>query len=261
MPSVFFFRSLKCVSNASGHETLLLSESVRVDAPMNTDLRDVWYLAMQRNSDSLRTFDDRLTGRVIAVDRDREVSVNLWVTDSIAKVMGPMPRGSMALTLVFVAEQSTMEKLVDAGTTGLRRLAERVVERSSALSPDGHAWSMSVSHTTTGYGPSAYGGGGHFGEGSMPGYDDMSMGRDPRGLMGSHGDPQGLMGSYGDPRGLTGSHGDSRGLMGSHGSMGGGRGMHYHRPAPFGDSRGGRSSSYMPEYSAPRSSGGYPFMM
>lgn len=107
---------------------------------------------MRLSSGALHVFDTRLTMKVVAVDRSREASVSLWMTDSVSKLLHS--RFAPLETLVFVAEQSTMEKLLDAGTHGLRRLAERVAERSHSVhTPDGYrATSLTVSYESEGLG-------------------------------------------------------------------------------------------------------------
>jgi hypothetical protein len=160
--------------NRSGHETLLLSESVRVSLPPHAQVRDAWLAALELDPEALRGFDARLTGRVLAVDRARDATRSLWATDRLSKLLLQGGGGFPPLeTLVFVAEPSTLEKLLDAGTAVVRRLAEHVVERGGPAGYGGGGLrrpsTIEVQFRSETRGSEAFGAGGEFGRaGGMP---------------------------------------------------------------------------------------------
>jgi hypothetical protein len=89
-----------------GHDTLILAQSIRVEVSVLSSVQEVWRSAMRREPETLRAYDDMLTGKALAVDRFRDVTLNVWMSDPVTAVIGDVALD----TFVFTAEPSAFEK-------------------------------------------------------------------------------------------------------------------------------------------------------
>lgn len=107
-----------------GRDSLLLGQNLRVRVPVHALVRDVWYIALRYERNELHHFDDKLTGRALLIDRYRDYTHDVWMSDPISIVIG-----SPFDTVVFIAEPSAMDKLSDAFHTGVYQIFDRPSRR------------------------------------------------------------------------------------------------------------------------------------
>jgi hypothetical protein len=87
---------------------------------------DAWLAAVDRDSETLWAYDDRLSGRVTAVDRFREVTLPMWLSDPLGMIGS---RFATLDTLVFTVEPSALDMCMEACGSALKRLADRLFHR------------------------------------------------------------------------------------------------------------------------------------
>lgn len=99
-----------------GYDSLLLAESIRVAVPANSLVGDVWTAAMDVAQDNLWRYNKKLSGHVAVIDRARDMSIAVRMSDPISILaLSPVE------TFVFVLEPSVFKRAAEAALHGVFR--------------------------------------------------------------------------------------------------------------------------------------------
>lgn len=93
--------------------------------PASATVEVVWHAALRRKGELLHKYSRRLTGRVSAVDRYRDVSMPIWMSDPVSILTKHAARLD---TIIFVTEQSLLDRVFGSNHSSSHRVSRRSQE-------------------------------------------------------------------------------------------------------------------------------------